>query len=67
MFISGVGVVQDKNTLGGTFGDIYRSTYKGQPVALKRLRIFRTSERAEIYRVRAFTAICRRKASQSGF
>ncbi|KAK0499826.1 kinase-like domain-containing protein [Armillaria luteobubalina] len=53
MFISGVGVVQDKNMLGGTFGDIYRSTYKGEPVALKRLRIFRTSERTKIYRVRA--------------
>lgn len=50
MFISGVGVVQDKNMLGGTFGDIYRSTYKGEPVALKRLRIFRTSERTKIYR-----------------
>ncbi|KAK0190705.1 kinase-like domain-containing protein [Armillaria mellea] len=50
MFISGVGVVRDKNTLGGTFGDIYRSTYKGKSVALKRLRIFRVSERAKIYR-----------------
>ncbi|PBK69870.1 kinase-like protein [Armillaria solidipes] len=50
MFISGVGVVRDKNTIGGTFGDIYQTTYKGKPVALKRLRIFRICERAKIYR-----------------
>ncbi|KAG7449363.1 kinase-like protein [Guyanagaster necrorhizus] len=50
MFISGVGLVRDKNTLGGTFGDIYRSIYEGKSVALKRLRIFRICERSKIYR-----------------
>ncbi|KAJ7577245.1 kinase-like domain-containing protein, partial [Mycena floridula] len=35
----------------GTFGDIYRSRYKGEFVALKRLRMFRDSDKGKIYRV----------------
>ncbi|KAH7876951.1 kinase-like domain-containing protein [Lentinula edodes] len=49
MFIDGVASVKDKNSYGGTFGDVYRSTYKGKPVALKRLRHFQLEESHRIY------------------
>lgn len=52
MFIDGVASVKDKNSYGGTFGDVYRSTYKGKPVALKRLRHFQLEESHRIYQVR---------------
>ncbi|KAJ3998234.1 kinase-like domain-containing protein [Lentinula boryana] len=50
MFIDGVASVKDKNSYGGTFGDVYRSTYKMKPVALKRLRHFQVEESHRIYR-----------------
>ena len=54
LFISGVAIVKELNSHGGTFGDIYRSTYQGKYVALKRLRLFQNSDRARIYRVSGF-------------
>ena len=52
LFISGVDIVKHQNTFGGTFGDIYCSKYQGKHVALKRLRMFQTSNRGKIYKVR---------------
>ncbi|KAJ4479357.1 kinase-like domain-containing protein [Lentinula aciculospora] len=49
MFIDGVASVKDKNSYGGTFGDVYRSTYKSKPVALKRLRHFQLEESHRLY------------------
>ncbi|KIY69009.1 kinase-like protein, partial [Cylindrobasidium torrendii FP15055 ss-10] len=40
IFIFGVGVTRGHNTYGGTFGDIYKTSYQGKPVALKSLRVF---------------------------
>ncbi len=41
--ISGIHL-QDRDAVsGGGFADIFRASYKGQPVALKRLRNFRDS------------------------
>jgi hypothetical protein len=51
LFISGVDIVKERNYVGGTFGDIFRSKYQGKPVALKRLRVFQNSDRGKIYRV----------------
>jgi serine/threonine protein kinase len=51
LFISGVDIVKTQNTFGGTFGDIYCSKYQGKHVALKRLRMFQTSNRGKIYKV----------------
>ncbi|THU86149.1 kinase-like protein, partial [Dendrothele bispora CBS 962.96] len=54
MFISGVAPVKERNIFGGTYGDVYRSTFEGKPVALKRLRIFQRSdddERRSLYKV----------------
>ncbi|KAF5391138.1 hypothetical protein D9757_003029 [Collybiopsis confluens] len=50
MFIDGVASVKDKNSFGGTFGDVYKSTYRNKPVALKRLRNFQQAESHRIYR-----------------
>ncbi|KAF9070167.1 kinase-like domain-containing protein, partial [Rhodocollybia butyracea] len=50
MFIDGVTSVKDKNSYGGTFGDVYRSTYNGKHVALKRLRHFQQAESHRIYK-----------------
>ncbi|KAF8876460.1 kinase-like domain-containing protein [Mucidula mucida] len=43
MFISGVAVPRGQCSIGGTFGDIYKTLYKDQPVALKFLRILGSS------------------------
>ncbi|KIK67862.1 hypothetical protein GYMLUDRAFT_1014143 [Collybiopsis luxurians FD-317 M1] len=50
MFIDGVAPVKDRSSFGGTFGDVYRSTYQNKPVALKRLRHFQQAESHTIYR-----------------
>ncbi len=43
MFISGVALPRGQCSIGGTFGDIYKTLYKDQPVALKFLRILGSS------------------------
>ncbi|KAJ7115954.1 kinase-like domain-containing protein [Mycena epipterygia] len=40
LFIQGVSRLDKEATFGGTFGDIYRASYQGQDVALKRIRVF---------------------------
>ncbi|KAF5345020.1 hypothetical protein D9758_010424 [Tetrapyrgos nigripes] len=40
LFIKGVERPDEQATFGGGFGDVYRATYNGQHVALKRMRIF---------------------------
>ncbi|KAJ6581547.1 kinase-like domain-containing protein [Mycena capillaripes] len=40
LFIRGVSRLDKEATFGGTFGDIYRASYQGQDVALKRIRVF---------------------------
>ncbi|KAF7356563.1 hypothetical protein MVEN_00990000 [Mycena venus] len=40
LFITGVSSLDKEATFGGTFGDIYRASYQGQDVALKRIRVF---------------------------
>ena len=54
LFISGVAIVKELNSHGGTFGDIYRSAYyQGKHVALKQLR-FQNPGWARVYRVSDF-------------
>ncbi|KAJ6591584.1 kinase-like domain-containing protein [Mycena vulgaris] len=49
LFIQGVSRLEKEATFGGTFGDIYRASYGGQDVALKRIRVFqRDSARHKI-------------------
>lgn len=47
----------DKESIaGGGFADIFRGEYKGKPVALKRLRVYRPSDNVRAWQVRsAFT------------
>ncbi|KAJ7833478.1 kinase-like domain-containing protein [Mycena leptocephala] len=40
LFIQGVSRLDKEATFGGSFGDIYRASYHGQDVALKRIRVF---------------------------
>ncbi|KAK0188947.1 hypothetical protein F5146DRAFT_1140510 [Armillaria mellea] len=40
LFIEGVELSDAHATFGGGFGDVFRASYKGQAVALKRMRIF---------------------------
>ncbi|KAJ7464201.1 kinase-like domain-containing protein [Mycena galericulata] len=40
LFISGINDRDEHPTFGGGFGDVYRASYLGTPVALKRLRTF---------------------------
>ncbi|KAG7091225.1 hypothetical protein E1B28_010276 [Marasmius oreades] len=40
LFIKGVERADEQATFGGGFGDVYRASYNGQYVALKRMRIF---------------------------
>ncbi|KAF8143362.1 hypothetical protein K438DRAFT_1691463 [Mycena galopus ATCC 62051] len=40
LFITGVDDHDEHATFAGGFGDIYRASYQGQMVALKRIRIF---------------------------
>ena len=47
LFLSGVACTSRESIGGGSFGDVYRGTYHGEPVALKRLRTFRTSDEAK--------------------
>jgi hypothetical protein len=52
LFIQGVSRLDSEATFGGTFGDIYRASYQGQDVALKRIRVFqRDSGRHKIRQV----------------
>ncbi|KAJ7623223.1 kinase-like domain-containing protein [Roridomyces roridus] len=49
LFIQGVSRIDKDATFCGSFGDIYRSSYQGQDVALKRIRVFqRDSARHKI-------------------
>jgi hypothetical protein len=40
LFIAGVNDRDEHPTFGGGFGDVYRASYQGKMVALKRLRTF---------------------------
>lgn len=55
MFISGVALARGQCSIGGTFGDIYKTVYRDQPVALKFLRILGSSpaEKRKTCKVRA--------------
>ncbi|KAJ7066561.1 kinase-like domain-containing protein [Mycena amicta] len=44
LFIRGVLRVEKEATFGGTFGDIYRASYEGRDVALKRIRVFQRDQ-----------------------
>ncbi|KAJ7504391.1 kinase-like domain-containing protein [Mycena galericulata] len=49
LFIQGVSRLDKEATFGGTFGDIYRASFQGRDVALKRIRVFqRDSARHKI-------------------
>ncbi|KAJ7231954.1 kinase-like domain-containing protein [Mycena rebaudengoi] len=49
-FVTGVSGREGYPTFGGGFGDIYRASYNGKPVALKHLRMFhRRTELRSIY------------------
>jgi hypothetical protein len=39
MFISGINVDFNRSVDGGAFSDVYRGTYQGNEVAVKRLRV----------------------------
>jgi hypothetical protein len=40
--IKGISQRSDEPVFGGSFGDIFHAEYQDSPVALKRLRIFKT-------------------------
>ncbi|KAJ7224227.1 kinase-like domain-containing protein, partial [Mycena pura] len=44
LFICGVLRLDKEAMFGGTFGDIYRASYQGQDVALKRIRVFQRDQ-----------------------
>lgn len=47
LFLRGVACV-DKETIGaGSFGEVFRGEYDSRPVALKKLRVFRTTDEAK--------------------
>jgi hypothetical protein len=52
LFISGVKLLEKDPVVGGGFADIFKASYDGQAVALKRLRFFQTSQDLQgIYKV----------------
>ena len=52
LFIKGVKRRDSEAFYGGTFGDIYRATFRNEDVALKRVRVFQnTTDRRKIIRV----------------
>ncbi|KAJ7765418.1 kinase-like domain-containing protein [Mycena maculata] len=51
LFIQGVARLDKEATFGGTFGDIYRCSYQGQDVALKRIRVFQRDAARKIRKV----------------
>ncbi|ESK85293.1 kinase-likeprotein [Moniliophthora roreri MCA 2997] len=57
LFIKGV-IRQDTDAhFGGSFGDIYRATYNGSEVAIKRIRVFQDTVASE--RRKIFKRLCR--------
>ncbi|KAJ7729367.1 kinase-like domain-containing protein [Mycena olivaceomarginata] len=52
LFITGVTGHDDQPTFRGGFGDVYRASYGGNTVALKRIRIFQLNTQSELKRIR---------------
>ncbi|KAJ6518846.1 kinase-like domain-containing protein [Mycena sanguinolenta] len=52
LFIKGVSNLDKEATFGGTFGDIYRASYEGEDVALKRIRVFQRDSGRHMIRQR---------------
>ncbi|KAF7370567.1 hypothetical protein MSAN_00689100 [Mycena sanguinolenta] len=52
LFIKGVSNLDKEATFGGTFGDIYRASYQGEDVALKRIRVFQRDSGRHMIRQR---------------
>ncbi|KAF8216543.1 kinase-like domain-containing protein [Mycena galopus ATCC 62051] len=52
LFIRGVSNLDKEATFGGTFGDIYRASYGGEDVALKRIRVFQRDSARHMIRQR---------------
>ncbi|KAJ7574471.1 kinase-like domain-containing protein, partial [Mycena floridula] len=52
LFIKGVKRLDKDATYGGTFGDIFRASYQGTEVALKRVRVFQRDSAAHKIRQR---------------
>lgn len=50
LFIKGVTRLEREATFGGTFGDIYRASYEGREVALKKIRVFQRDP--EVHKIR---------------
>ncbi|KAL0959682.1 hypothetical protein HGRIS_011380 [Hohenbuehelia grisea] len=55
LLIDGVTLLETESVSGGAFADIYRATYNGQQIALKRLRVWERSDRLRIHRVTPLT------------
>jgi len=52
LFIKGIKLLENNAEYGGGFADIFRAEYRGERVALKRLRIFESQvKRHETHRV----------------
>ncbi|KAJ7742147.1 hypothetical protein DFH07DRAFT_44310 [Mycena maculata] len=52
LFITGVTDSDDQPTFRGGFGDVYRASYGGKRVALKRIRMFQVNSVSESKRIR---------------
>lgn len=51
LLITDVVMSSSESVAGGGFADIFRGTYKGRLVALKRLRVFRSTHDPEAWKV----------------
>ena len=59
LFIKGVRDPDAQASFGGGFGDVYRASYDGSVVALKRMRVFQRDEgMTRMRRVSGFHALC---------
>ncbi|KAJ7742169.1 kinase-like domain-containing protein, partial [Mycena maculata] len=52
LFITGVTDSEDQPTFHGGFGDVYRASYGGKRVALKRIRMFQVNSNSEFKGIR---------------
>jgi hypothetical protein len=52
LFITGVTGHDEQPTFRGGFGDVYRASYGGNTVALKRIRIFQLNTQSELKHIR---------------